>query len=422
MASGRIPVHRRLVTAPLFGVFALCWPYELHAQCTRYEVETIPGPDCTFVYSASIGRGINPAGEVCGSWSDCSHLGHGSIWPGQGPWQTFPLPPGVAWISLGDMNSARHIAAVIPGSPNPQLYRAAFVDFPNGTMTILSIPPSGNFAEALAINESDVVCGVWGNSATGNPALQAYTWQNGRMTSLVLPFGTDSYAYDISETGFVTGWMGTTPNIDAHAYRWLNGQTIDLGTVLPGAIGADARGVSNSGAVCGFSVYLDEKFTYVRRGFLWQDGMAQDLGILPGFLHTRAWAVNDSNVVIGYCDDFPINAQGGTAFVWRDGQMTALDDLIPSDLNLHIDIVGSINGVGQIVGLAEVLDNSGDQIAVRLTPVPPGPGDCNCDDVVNIDDLLTIVNQWGAAGGPGDLNHDNTVNIDDLILIINNWG
>jgi hypothetical protein len=64
-------------------------------------------------------------------------------------------------------------------------------------------------------------------------------------------------------------------------------------------------------------------------------------------------------------------------------------------------------------------------------------GDITNDGVVNIDDLLAVINAWGAcpppppappancpadmprtAGGTG----DGTVNIDDLLVIINNWG
>ena len=44
------------------------------------------------------------------------------------------------------------------------------------------------------------------------------------------------------------------------------------------------------------------------------------------------------------------------------------------------------------------------------------------DGMVNIDDLLVVINQWGSVGGPGDVNHDNIVNIDDLLAVIGAWG
>ncbi|MEM7229249.1 MAG: DNRLRE domain-containing protein [Planctomycetota bacterium] len=69
---------------------------------------------------------------------------------------------------------------------------------------------------------------------------------------------------------------------------------------------------------------------------------------------------------------------------------------------------------------------------------PPCPWDCTPDNgdgtfgngVVNIDDLLEVINSFGAAGGPCDSAPDNgdgtfgnnIVNIDDLLAIINNFG
>lgn len=55
--------------------------------------------------------------------------------------------------------------------------------------------------------------------------------------------------------------------------------------------------------------------------------------------------------------------------------------------------------------------------------VPPCPGDVNFTGVVDIDDLLFVVNGWGASPcDPGDIDDDGVVNIDDLLVIINGWG
>ena len=53
---------------------------------------------------------------------------------------------------------------------------------------------------------------------------------------------------------------------------------------------------------------------------------------------------------------------------------------------------------------------------------PPCPADITGDSVVNIDDLLAVINNWGSLGGVADINHDNIVNIDDLLAVINAWG
>jgi hypothetical protein len=52
------------------------------------------------------------------------------------------------------------------------------------------------------------------------------------------------------------------------------------------------------------------------------------------------------------------------------------------------------------------------------------PGDADGDGQVNVIDLLTVINGWGACVGlcPGDLNGDRVVNVQDLLMVINNWG
>ena len=48
-------------------------------------------------------------------------------------------------------------------------------------------------------------------------------------------------------------------------------------------------------------------------------------------------------------------------------------------------------------------------------------GDINGDGVVDVDDLLVIINNWGNKGG-GDLNDDGIVDVDDLLIVLNGWG
>jgi len=64
---------------------------------------------------------------------------------------------------------------------------------------------------------------------------------------------------------------------------------------------------------------------------------------------------------------------------------------------------------------------------VLLLPLAlPRPGDVNHNGVVNVDDLLGVINQWGPCPPPtlcsGDVNGNGVINVDDLLLVINNWG
>jgi hypothetical protein len=68
-----------------------------------------------------------------------------------------------------------------------------------------------------------------------------------------------------------------------------------------------------------------------------------------------------------------------------------------------------------------------------LTPAQKDPhghhhaGDVNGDELVNVDDLLAVINSWGAckvecpATCPADLNQSGVIDTDDLLEVINNW-
>ena len=61
-------------------------------------------------------------------------------------------------------------------------------------------------------------------------------------------------------------------------------------------------------------------------------------------------------------------------------------------------------------------------------PLPLCPGDVNHTGIVNIDDLVLVITNWGACAPPcpptcgADANHDCLVNIDDLVLVVTHWG
>jgi hypothetical protein len=81
------------------------------------------------------------------------------------------------------------------------------------------------------------------------------------------------------------------------------------------------------------------------------------------------------------------------------------------------------------VGAGSITEGGVDGVnlfAVQCDPPPVCPADINADEVVNVDDLLAVINTWGACAGcaadfvpPGG---DGQVNVDDLLGVINAWG
>ncbi len=52
-------------------------------------------------------------------------------------------------------------------------------------------------------------------------------------------------------------------------------------------------------------------------------------------------------------------------------------------------------------------------------------GDVNGDGVVDVDDVLQLINAWGACGlgqpCPADLDGDGVVGVNDMLIVLANW-
>jgi probable HAF family extracellular repeat protein len=97
----------------------------------------------------------------------------------------------------------------------------------------------------------------------------------------------------------------------------------------------------------------------------------QDLGTLPGFPDSFGNAVNAFGQVVGTL----ITAGGEIthAFLYSNGRMTDLNDLIPAGSGFtFLASASGINDAGQITGTGTT--SSGATQAFLLTPVPEPPG------------------------------------------------
>ena len=81
----------------------------------------------------------------------------------------------------------------------------------------------------------------------------------------------------------------------------------------------------------------------------------------------------------------------------------------------YSDATGQVRSIPASVGAFDPNDEGGDCAA-----------DLNSDDVINTDDLLLVLNQWGACGGcEEDMippSGDGVVNVNDLLHLVTNWG
>lgn len=116
-----------------------------------------------------------------------------------------------------------------------------------------------------------------------------------------------------------------------------------------------ADGVNSAGEVVGTG---DDK------AFLYTGGRFIDLNALGRYRSSRAIGINQVGQVVGVGD-------GTRPFLYSDGKITDLSDLLPPGSGKIEIAAGGFNDRGQIVGAYEV---DGERRALLLTPAPRLPG------------------------------------------------
>ncbi len=164
--------------------------------------------------------------------------------------------------------------------------------------------------------------------------------------------GMYTAAFGISNCGQVVGQStvtGANPMSDpTRPFLWRDldgdfvsdpGEMIDLGTL--GGTSGSAQDINTSGMVVGISTGS----TGEQRAFRWQNGVMNDIGLLPNRTTAAAFGVNDANQIVGTTEDNDFN---GDAFIWSpmDG-LQALPNPSPSPKPLF---AYAINNAGHVVG------------------------------------------------------------------------
>ncbi|MFO0829810.1 MAG: hypothetical protein U0572_16840 [Phycisphaerales bacterium] len=387
----------------------------------RYSAQLLYSP-CNSVIG---GRSINSDGLVAGSYScDFATTRHAFVWDGRIV-STLPPVPGYPIMFAWGVNSAGDVVGEL--QPVDGIPTVAFL-YAERVVTSLGTLPGGNYSRALAINESGLICGQWGNNVLGNPGTHGFVW-DGEMHDLILSGGPSHTANDINARGAVCGWMGYAIWNDSTAYiHQPDGVTIDLGKPA-GAWAAEAKALNDVGDACG-----KKRLALMTGGqpyfaLLWSQGATIELGALPGYTWSDANDLSNDRVVVGICVH-PSPGFSQSAFVWRDGVMTDLNDLLEPGAGVTVTVANAINDAGQITGAGS--NAQGDSVAVLLTPVPPLLGDLTCDWEVGADDLALLLGAWGACPPsegwpnvtpcPADLDEDGDVDASDLAILLGNWS
>jgi probable HAF family extracellular repeat protein len=171
-------------------------------------------------------------------------------------------------------------------------------------------------------------------------ASHGFLYSNGQIVDL----GKDTVGSALNDSGQITGNITTAvpsgPIYFRHAFLYSNGQVIDLHTLdVPDSLGFAINNAGEvTGMVGGYPSY---------HAFLYSDGQMRDLGTLGGLMASGN-GINDSGQVVG-TSDLPGPNTSRAAFLYSNGTMTNLNDLIDPTLGLTLFSASGINEHGQIV-------------------------------------------------------------------------
>jgi uncharacterized membrane protein len=424
--------NHSLVRSPLLvAVMALFFVGSASAQipCSYTVSHIIQGPWCGqfWGYPQTVGTAISPNGRyVVGFWELCgSGFYRAFVYDTQlSAFITLPWP-GPGWHSMmaADCNDSGTIVgdgwdSTVYGGQRGWIYN---INAP-GQYTILEPLPGGAYCAATGINASNVVCG-WRSVGPGTQPNTAFSFslQNGILTDLRLLDGASTAATDINDLNHMTVITG----VGLRGFLWHDGRLTEIQT--RDGPWVSVHTLNNHDEILGtISAPSPDPPFQTSVGFQWSKGVISVFEPLAGWTGANPAAINDNHVVVGASRKAHPSGAGSvyTPTLWRTFQPVDVASLVSFDDAMWLESITAIDDDERLVAVGIHLPNNEFAIGTFvLAPVFAQLGDVTCDESVNIDDLLAVINSWGSCQAcPPDLNVDGFVNIDDLLILINEWS
>lgn len=331
----------------LFALFSFDAKRVSGTQTPRYSII-----DLGTFGGKSYARDISEKGHVVGASQDSSGFYHAFLYS-NGSMQDLGTLGNEHSEALG-VNDDGHAVGVM-WNDDFSVYHAFL--YANGSMEDLGTL-GGKYSAAFGISNAGQVVG-WSRIGDALGSNRAFLYENGIMRSLGrLAGGSDSEAYGINEVGEVVGKSATFGFGRYRAFLYFGGVMQNLGT-LQGR-GSTANGINIHGEVVGKSEVGDFDST---RAFLYSNDSMKSLGTLGGS-SSVANAINDYEQVVGWS----YKDGSSRAFLYSDGVMRDLNDLILSASGWRLIEARAINNAGQIAGYGR--KSSGVDRGFLLTSLP----------------------------------------------------
>jgi uncharacterized membrane protein len=216
---------------------------------------------------------------------------------------------------------------------------------------------------------------------TGFPTLHPFLWEKGKgMKDLGSLGGTSTASVNgLNERGEVVGGALLPGDQINHPFLWDGEKMIDL--VAPpfgGNADGEAFWINDAGEIVGnapFPMYCPgAPPVALHHAFLWRRGVMTDLGALPGELVSEANFINSRSQIVGEAFSCDFSVQ--TAFLWEDGSIVDLNNLVPANTDLYLIAASFIDDRGQIAAFGTL--PNGDMHAVLLKPCDADDTDIQC--------------------------------------------
>jgi probable HAF family extracellular repeat protein len=223
-----------------------------------------------------------------------------------------------------------------------------FLTAPNGG-ALMDLGSIGSATTVgLGVNASGEVAGTAQSTNSGSSPLAFLSGPGGGtpLRSLGTLGGSSSFGLAVNNSGQVAGTSFLAGSTTDHAFlSSANGGALkDLGTL--GGATSVAAGVNASGQVAGYSALSGATHAFLSAP---NGGALQDLGTLGGGVSIAA-AVNDFGQVVGF-SFAGVPGSNQDAFLYSNGQMMDLNNLIAPDSGFDISEATGISNTGYITAI-----------------------------------------------------------------------
>jgi probable HAF family extracellular repeat protein len=246
------------------------------------------------------------------------------------------------------INDENHIVGFLDYSLASSDFHAFLYE--HGHTHDLGALPGDQDSLAYAINNDNIVVGY-----SANEHVHAFVYDFVMRPLGTLPGDTDSIAVAINNKGQIVGesyknvQSGTSEYSPSHAFLYERGQMHDIGSP-PHTNVSSASGINKAGHIVGSASYETLTESGPTHAFFY-DGTMHDLGTLGG-LQSYSAAINEADVIVGSSDISGDSLYPSAAFVYREGRMYDLNDLIHRSKTkwMQLEQANAINDKGQITG------------------------------------------------------------------------